>query len=227
MQKEDNYYRILEFLDKKVESNELLLDDVKSFKEVIRDNKYVSTYIRSLKKKMENYKSIDDFIKAMDKHEKSKNFKDVVEYEVRQILDSIWNYEPGKDPIKMIHYIIDSAIEREGKICDFKDSANPDKKFGRCENDEHYEVTADDSLEYLTKEQRKEFDNISENSKYGEDDAYGKFQDIFHPVEELELTLGQDCEINKFVDSDTYYICEKCMQKVKDYGECEVSCDME
>lgn len=222
--KETNYYKILEFLDKKVESNELLLDDVKAFKEIIRDNKYVSTYIRSLKLKMEPYKTIDDFIRTMDKMESNKKtFDDVVEYEVRQILDSIWSYEPGKDPIKMIHYIITQAMEREGKICDFRDSVNPDKIFGRCQSDEHYEAIDDEPIIPLTEEEQKEFDKLREE---GNGDEYDKFIDKFNPEQELELTLYQDCDINKFDDNHAEYVCSKCMDYIRDNGDCEVSCDM-
>jgi len=226
LDKEDNYYKILAYLDERVKfDSDIGEDALKDFKSIIRDNKYVSTYIRSLKLKMENYNSIDDFIKAMDKHEQSNKMEDVVEYEVRQLMDSIWHYESGKDPIELIHHIINNAIEREGKICDFRDSVNPDKITGSCQSEEHHEMVTDDITQYgLTEEELAEYDRI-----YEEDgDAYEKFIDKFNPDnQELQLTLYQDLDINKFDDDHTEYVCSKCMDYIKDNGECEVSCDME
>jgi hypothetical protein len=221
---EENYYHALDFLDKAVENKEIDSKVVLDFKTMIRDNKYVSTYIRSLRLKMDGFKSTDDFIKAMDKHTMTKGIEDVVEYEVRQLMDSIWDYKAGVDPIQVINDIIYNALEREGKICDFRDSVNPDKIFGRCQNDQHQEVIDDIPVIPFTEEEQKEYDRMCEDEDGNE--AYHKFIDNFNPETELELTLGQDMDINKFDDSDTYYICGKCMEDCKENGECEVSCDM-
>lgn len=224
--KEENYYHALEFLDKAVKNKEIDNEVVLDFKTMIRDNKYVSTYIRSLKLKMEGFSSTNDFVKAMDKMETNKKtFDDVVEYEVRQLMDSIWDYKAGVDPIKVINDIVFNALEREGKICDFRDSVNPDKIFGRCQSDEHQEVIDDIPVIPFTEKEQKEYDRICEDEDGNE--AYDKFIDNFNPEQELELTLGQDIDIHKFDDSDTYYICGKCMDYIRENGECEVSCDME
>ena len=226
MTSEENYYKILAYLDERVKfDSDIGAEALKDFKATIRDNKYVSTYIRSLKLKLEPYKKIDDFIKAMDKHTMTKTIDDVVEYEVRQMLDSIWEYHPGVDPMKIIHYIIDNAIEREGKICDFRDSIHPNKITGSCQGEDHREFVEDDPGFYLSDDEVEEYNKICEEDD--SDKAYEKFIDKFEPEEELELTLFPDMDINKFDDNETQYVCSKCMKNIRDNpGDCEVSCDM-
>lgn len=227
MSKQDNYYKILSYLEERVKfDSDIGEEALKDFKATIRDNKYVSTYIRAFKEQMQGYDSIDDFIRGMDKMENNKKtFDDVVPYMIRDILNSPFNYSSiQNDPIKLINDMIFNALEREGKICDFRDSVNSDKKFGRCQSDEHYEVIDDEPVIPLTEDEQKEFDKLRED---GNGEEYDKLIDKFNPETELELTLGQDIDTSKFDDNDTYYVCSKCIEYIRDNGDCEVSCDME
>jgi len=221
--KDEKYWKVLEFLDKKVIEKELDEKLLVNFKEIIRDNKYVSTYIRALKLKMTDLKSFDDFIRKMDKHEISKQFEDVVDYQIRDILDSTWSVKQGIDPIVVIHNILENAMRREGKICDFRDTANPDKKFGRCQSDRHNELVEDDIS--LTDEEQKIFNKI--NEKDGYEYACDKFIDKFNPKQELHLTLYSDDDTSKYNDDSAEYVCQKCVDDANENAECEVSCDME
>jgi hypothetical protein len=221
--KDEKYWQVLEFLDKKVIDKELDEKLLVNFKEMIRDNKYVSTYIRALKLKMVDYKSIDDFIKKMDKHEVSKSFEDVVDFQIRDVLDSTWSVKQGIDPIEVINNVIYHAMEREGKICDFRDTVNPSKKFGRCESDRHSEIVEDDVS--LTDEEQKIFDKIIEKDGY--DSACDKFIDKFNPKQELHLVLYSDDDTSKYLDDLAEYVCQKCVDDANENAEYEVSCDME
>ena len=222
----DPYYQVLEFLDTKQQANEIDADVLKSFKASIRDNKYVSTFIRALKNDLEGISNFDDFIRKMDKMQNNKKtWDDVVPYHVREALQSTFSVTQGIDPVKTLHYVIDNAIEREGKICDFRDSVNPDTKIGSCQNDEHLEIIDYQPIIPLTEDEQIVFDRIAKEESI--DAACDKFIEKFNPDnQELELALGQDIDTNKFDDSDTYYICKKCMDSVKENNDCEVSCDL-
>jgi len=130
--KDDKYYDVLKFLERAVEDKKLPKATVLTFKEMIRDNKYVATYLRSLKKNLE---SIDDYPQYQQKkiqwnrHDDSKDF-------VHPNIDSIfWLNEI--DPIKIIKKLVTDGLNREGKICDFKDTVNPPTKFGYCQGEYH------------------------------------------------------------------------------------------
>lgn len=218
------YYDVLAFLEDKVKQKEIDKEKVKIFKEKIRDNKYVSTYIRALKEKIKDINNIDDFIRLSDKEKQDKTWPhEYVDYEIKNIMDAIFGSNYEVDPIKVIHHLINYAMEREGKICDFRDSVNPDKIMGRCQYENHYE-NAEDDVE-LTEEEQVRFDEI--NEKEGWMEACFAFEDKFNPIQELTLTLYSDEDTHKFDDGSTEYVCAKCMEELQENNDCEVSCDME
>jgi len=108
---------------------------------MIRDNKYVSVYLRSLKKNLE---SINDYPEYQQKkmhwnrHDDSKDF-------VHPNIDSIF-WLNQIDPIKVMKKLVADGLAREGKICDFKDSVNPDTKFGICQSEYHNDDPDDDDV---------------------------------------------------------------------------------
>jgi len=230
MTSDENYYKILSYLDERVKiDSDIDEESLKEFKATIRDNKYVSTYIRAFKEQMQGYDSIDDFIKMMDKHDVTKSFDDVVPYMIRDILNTPFDYSRMQnDPIKLLNEIISNALEREGKLCDFRDSVHPETKFGRCQNEEHNEMVDDDLGAFLTEDECKQFQDMAENDD-GKDlstDPYHVFYDKITPETELILYLGTDMDIHKFDDNNPIYTCKKCDAFFKESGDCEVSCDM-
>jgi len=132
--KDEKYYDVLKFLEKAVEQKKLPKSTVLTFKEMIRDNKYVSTYLRSLKKNLE---SIDDF-PAYQKRNQTWHKGYVSEQFVHPNITSIFGYNEI-DPIKIIKRVVFDGLAREGKICDFKDTVNPPTKFGYCQGEYHEE----------------------------------------------------------------------------------------
>jgi len=180
--KDDKYYDVLKFLEKAVEDKKLPKATVLTFKEMIRDNKYVATYLRSLKKNLE---SIDDYPQYQQKkiqwnrHDDSKDF-------VHPNIDSIfWLNEI--DPIKIIKKLVTDGLNREGKICDFKDSVNPQTKFGYCQSEYHNEGENDES-------------NIKEElflTLYCDDDT-SKFDDYMpeYICQKCVDNCESDCEVS-------------------------------
>ena len=139
--KDDKYYDVLKFLDKAVESKKLPKSTLLTFKEMIRDNKYVSVYIRSLKKSLE---SIDDY-PAYFKRQETWHKDYVSEQFIHPNVTSIfWLNEI--DPIKVIKKTVMDALAREGKVCVFDDSVNPQTKFGFCQCEYHNEDPDDDDV---------------------------------------------------------------------------------
>lgn len=137
--KNEKYYDVLKFLDKAVEQKKLSESTLLTFKEMIRDNKYISTYLRSLKKNLE---SINDFPAYKEQSESCREdfaFKKFIHPNVTSIF---WLNEI--DPIKIIKKVVSDGLAREGKICDFKDTVNPSTKFGCCEGEYHSENDEDD-----------------------------------------------------------------------------------
>lgn len=132
--KNDKYYDVLKFLDKAVEQKKLPKSTLVTFKEMIRDNKYVSVYIRSLKKSLE---SIDDYPTYFKRSLSWKKGNFSEEFIHPNVTSIFWLNEI--DPIKVIKKTIMDALAREGKICDFKDSVNPPTKFGFCQSEYHNE----------------------------------------------------------------------------------------
>jgi len=133
--KDEKYYDVLEFLEKSVDQKKLPKSTVLTFKEMIRDNKYVATYLRSLKKNLE---SINDYPQYQQKN--SRKFSKAYDPNdfTHPNIDSIfWLNEI--DPIKIIKKLVSDGLNREGKICDFKDSVNPQSKFGYCQSEYHNE----------------------------------------------------------------------------------------
>ena len=225
MTSDENYYKVLDFLDTAVKNKQLDSEIVKSFKGAIRDNKYVSTYIRSLQKMMKNYNDVDDLIRAIDLDYNSKSFQTKLDYELENILDLGYGSKTWtQDPIKIINTIIFSAMQREGKLCDFRDSVNPQTKIGRCEAEEHCELLIEGNQ--LTSEQKQKFDFINKNEGWKK--ACDSLEDELNPPnQELSLLLYSDEDTNKFDDNLTCYSCKACSEYSSENSDCEVSCDME
>src|SRR3990167_1925743 len=221
-QREESYYKILNFLREQADQKKINELDFKVFKKIIRDNKYVSTYLRAMKLHMDNLTSIDDFIRMMDKHKDSKDWDYLVNYDVRSVLNSFYGSNYEVDPIKIMNNLINNALEREGKICDFRDSVNPDSITGRCQSGNHYELVGDDVE--LSDDEQKKFDKINDEDGY--ESACQAFDDKFNPVQTLYLTLYSDDDTHKFNDYSTEYVCEKCRDDAVENNDCEVSCDM-
>src|SRR3990167_5067573 len=196
-QREESYYKILNFLREQADQKKINELDFKVFKEIIRDNKYVSTYLRAMKLHMDNY-------------------------DVRSVLNSFYGSNYEVDPIKIMNNLINNALEREGKICDFRDSVNPDSITGRCQSGNHYELVGDDVE--LSDDEQKKFDKINDEDGY--ESACQAFDDKFNPVQTLYLTLYSDDDTHKFNDYSTEYVCEKCRDDAVENNDCEVSCDM-
>ena len=137
--KDEKYYDVLKFLENAVEDKKLLKSTVLTFKEIIRDNKYVSTYIRAMKKSLESINDFPDYQTHSRKWQKGFDANDFIHPNVTSIF---WLNEI--DPIKVIKKTISDALAREGKICDFKDSVNPPTKFGYCQCEYHNEDEDDD-----------------------------------------------------------------------------------
>lgn len=220
--KNEKYWQVLEFLDKQVEEKKLAPELLLNFKTMIRDNKYVSTYIRALKLKMENINTLDDLANLQITQRDSKSFADKIPHEIQNIFEA-WSFSAIEtDPVKAVNKLIKDALNREGKICDFRDSVLPETKIGRCESDNHYE-NVEDSVE-LTDEEQEKFDAI--NEKDGWDSACIAFDDKYNPPNQtLRKTLYSDDDTAKFNDTHAEYICDTCYEDLD--GDCEVSCDME
>ena len=140
--KNEKYYDVLKFLDKAVEQKKLSKSTLLTFKRMIRDNKYVSVYIRSLKKSLE---SIDDY-PAYQKRQETWQKEYVSDQFIHPNVTSIfWLSEI--DPIKVIKKTVFDALAREGKICTFKDSVNQPTKFDYCQSEYHNEDNNDDVRE--------------------------------------------------------------------------------
>ncbi len=132
--KDEKYYDVLKFLENAVEVKKFPKSTLLTFKEMIRDNKYVATYVRSLKKNLE---SINDYPEYQQKKIQWNRHDDSKDY-VHPNIDSIfWLNEI--DPIKVIKKLVIDGLNREGKICDFKDSVNPQTKIGYCQSEYHNE----------------------------------------------------------------------------------------
>ncbi len=132
--KNDKYYDVLKFLDKAVEEKKLPKSTLVTFKEMIRDNKYVSVYIRSLKKSLE---SIDDYPAYFKRSLSWKKGEFSEKFIHPNVTNIFWLNEI--DPIKVIKKTITDALAREGKVCVFDDSVNPQTKFGFCQSEYHNE----------------------------------------------------------------------------------------
>ena len=220
--KEEQYYTVLQFLDEQTKRGNLNPEALTSFKETIRDNKYISTYIRSLKSKMEKINSIEDV--RRDIARSTRLFDSSVSYEVKSLLRSIPNYTPNIDPVNIINDIIYNALDREGKICDFRDSIFPDTKIGRCEYGNHGEDIPVEDI--LTEKQNEKFKEIGKKQDWGT--AYEYFEDELNPSnQELTMILYQDEDTHKFVDDESCYACKTCCDGMSESGDCEVVCDME
>ncbi len=139
--KDEKYYDVLKFLEKAVDQKKLPKSTVLTFKEMIRDNKYVATYIRALKKSLESINDFPDYQKHSQKWQRGFDATDFIHPNVTSIF---WLNEI--DPIKVIKKTISDALAREGKICDFKDSVNPPTKFGFCESEYHNESVDEDDV---------------------------------------------------------------------------------
>jgi len=137
--KDEKYYDVLKFLEKAVDDNKLPKSTVLTFKEIIRDNKYVSTYIKALKKSLESIVDFPDYQTHSRKWHKGYDVNHFIHPNVTSVF---WLNEI--DPIKVIKKTISDALAREGKICDFKDSVNPPTKFGYCQSTYHNEDEDDD-----------------------------------------------------------------------------------
>ena len=219
--KEEQYYTVLQFLDEQAKKCSLNPEALTSFKETIRDNKYVSTYIRSLKVKMEKINSINDVISDIAKSPRL--FDSNISDEVKSLLQCIPNYTPNIDPVNIINDIISNALYREGKICDFRDSIHPDTKIGRCEYVHHENIQVED---ILTEKQHEKFKEIEKKQDWGT--AHDHFEDTLNPSnQELTMILYQDEYTRKFVDDDSCYACKTCCDGMSESGDCEVVCDME
>jgi len=200
---ENNYYEILSILESKVNDGSLDKDKLKDFKRVIRDNKYVATYITSLKPNLEELK---DF-KTIKAKLTSTNDK----WDVNPNLRVLFSWEPTDNPdaIELLTKLVDQAIARKGKICDFRDSIYPQKIMGVCQGEDHNELYIDADLP--TQGENEDEEPI-----------------VPEILEELEMILYSDDDTSKFDDRSPSYICKRCMDYLREYGEsAEVSCDMD
>ena len=128
------YWEIINFLEQSVKEKKITDESVLIFKTMIRDNKYVSTYIRSLKNHFDKFESFEDYKKEMELMKNDREWKHYIHTNVRSLFGY---FELQSDPIKVIKQLISDALEREGKICDFRDSINPQEKFGQCQSEYH------------------------------------------------------------------------------------------
>lgn len=127
--------------------------------------------------------------------------------------------------IEFLKYVLHIAMERKDLICDFNDSKHPLNKIGRCEEPEFHYERATEEIE-LTEKEQIVFDNI--NDKFGWDEACKHFDDKFNPDDqELTLTLGYDEENAKFIDTESYYVCKKCLNEINENSDGSVCCDMD
>jgi hypothetical protein len=205
--KQESYYQILDFLDYQNKTGNVSDKALRDFKEVIRNNKYVSTYIRALKNNFDEIevKTYDDYIRLEDKAKASKNiWSDRPPWILRNLIE----YNNITDPIVVIRNLIKVALEREGKICDFRDSVHSNKIFGVCQSENHLELAIDND--------RATFNEDTEE------------YEMSNEIEELELTLYSDDDTAKYNDHSTCYICKMCMEDLQENGDsAEVSCDLE
>jgi len=229
-EEKEPYYRILEFLDYQNSLGNIADSDLLEFKKTIRDNKYVSTYIRALKEKIQDIPNREELVKLQEKERTSKSFADRIDSIIEHLFDAYSFSTIETDPVKLAHKLISEALERQGKICDFRDSVQPTTKIGRCENEEHYEIVYEDGnvsvSDILTDEEIKEFEDISEQE--GQMESYLKFQNKLNPTNQLvSILLYSDDDTHKWNDTNGCYACEACAKYCADNSECEVSCDMD
>jgi hypothetical protein len=201
--KEDNYYDILSFLETSANSGSISKDKLKDFKKIIRDNKYVATYIISLKPNLDEIKDFNTL--------KTKLTSIDDKWDVNPNIRSLFTWNPTENPdaIKILSNLVEHAIARKGKICDFRDSVYPQTIMGVCQGDDHAELYLDAGLPTTGQDEDEE-------------------PIIPEMIEKLEMTLCQDEDTSKFDDHSPTYICKRCMEDLQENREgSEVSCDMD
>lgn len=204
--RQESYYTVLNFIESKVREGTLSSELVRDFKTICRDNKYVATYIRSLKPNLEEMKDFKTVSQKLNSDQSSEKWD--VNPNVRELFG--WKPIEAPDSVQLLLKLVNDALEREGTICDFRDSIHPEKVMGYCASENHAEVLqdADDDRAY-----------------YDEKDEEWKVKEV---LEELEMTLYSQVEINKYNDSYPIYICKLCMKDLQENGDsAEVSCDMD
>lgn len=219
-EEKEPYYKIIEFLDYQNSLGLISDSDLLEFKKTIRDNKYVATYIRSLKSHLhdETILKYSDYKFAMQKHDKSKNSIDLVPWIIRNLF--LYKTEDElSDPVQVIRNLIQEALEREGAICDIRDSVQSQYKFGICENENHDELWREKNY---TQNDWNKWNELSDH----------KFPSKEMPVpktyEKLYITLYGKDEISKYDDSHAIYVCKMCVNDLYECGDGpEVSCDLD
>lgn len=143
--KSEGYYQLLDVLEMHVQHGIISEKLYLNFKAIIRDYKYIATYMKALDKNLQGIDSIADYNKRQSDFRASHDWDLQPDWNVRNLIE----FAELSDPIKIIKSVVRNAMEREGKICDFRDTARPETKFGFCENDNHEGENSKQTL-YLT-----------------------------------------------------------------------------
>lgn len=147
------------------------------------------------------------------------------EKEIEKMPNSLGLFWMNVDtPLDLLNRVVYNAMERKNMICSYDDSKLPHEKIGRCEYENHYENAEEDIA--LTEEEQDQFDKINEEKGWWE--AVHHFDNKFNPKDQkLQLVLDYDDDTHKLFPDRGEYVCEKCMEEIKDNSDGYVACDME
>lgn len=194
-----------------------LLDGIKSdestkLAKVLKDadlipKLYQYAYVESVYKVLSKFKNYDDFKNNLKFGFGNEKF----------ILET-------HTPYDAVNAILSKAHERQNEICDFEDSPLPDSKIGRCQDENHYEYCEQNVG--LTEDEQEEFEKISEDKGWSQ--AWDHFKDKINPDnQKLTLILNSNDDETKVIKDDGFYICETCLDVLRDESDGGISCDLE
>jgi len=171
--------------------------------------------------KLYQYAYVESMYKILNKFKSTKEFMDSIKYGYSD--EKYW-LEKEKTFTAVLQFL-SKAHKRQDEICDFQDSILAEKSVGSCQDDDHYE-NIDPDLSLLNEEQRKKYDEINDSDGWYH--ANDNFKDIFNPEDqELFLILNYNDDETKVSKSDGYYVCNSCLEVIRDNSEGNISCDMD
>lgn len=168
---------------------------------------YQAAYVESMYLRLKDVKTLEEL---------KEKFKFIDEYCISLTLEN-----KAYDAIKAL---LQKAHDRQDEICDFADSTLPNTIKGRCQYENHIENN-EDTVE-LTEEEQEKFDKIYEEK--GHVEAWEHFEDKINPDNQtLQLILSWGQDETKVSKDDGEYVCDGCMEEIRDNSEGGLSCDME
>lgn len=109
---------------------------------------YVLNYLKAVDTIREKTKVLDKSSDFKKKYKSKKNDYD----EFKKLLDRNYQLELNylidtPEQFKGMCYLLSQALDRQHLICDFDDGVHPKTIFGKCQNEDHYEICDADSVD--------------------------------------------------------------------------------